>query len=185
MSNIPDSIFNDFILEERTNQDIIDKYKGKIPDELLLLWQQRGFGSIKNGFLKIINPDSFQNVIIDSYFRGNIAIPIFATGLGDIIAWEENRYLRMINYRKGKFKGISAGFEFFFSDLQDDSFCEKYLDWRPYADAIALYGNIGFDECFGYVPLLGLGGSEKVENLNKVKLIEHINLITHLMGAIE
>jgi hypothetical protein len=34
----------------------------------------------------------------------------------------------------------------------------------------------------GYTPLLALGGPEKVENLQKVKLIEHVYLITQFMG---
>lgn len=178
-------IFEDFILEERVGQDVIEKYQGKIPVELLEIWQQYGFGAILNGYLKIINPDIFQDVINESYFRKDVAIPIFATGMGDIITWEENRYLRMINYRKGKFQGISAGFDFFFQDFEEEFFCEKYLDWSPYPKAVEEYGMPTFDECYGYVPLLGLGGSEKVENMKKVKLIEHIYLITHFMGPIE
>ncbi len=138
-----------------------------------------------NGYLKIINPDLFQELLTETYFRSHVAIPIFSTGMGDIIAWEENRYLRMINYRKGKFQGISAGFEFFFSDLSNDSFLNKYLDWNPYQEAVKRYGKPGFDECFGYAPLLGLGGPEKVENLKKVKIIEHIYLITQFMGPVE
>jgi hypothetical protein len=178
-------IFDDFILEERVPQNIIDKYKEKIPNELLQVWQQYGFGSILNGYLKIINPDKFQDIMNESYFRSDVAIPIFSTGMGDIIAWEENRYLRMLNYRRGGFKGISAGFEFFFSDLENDSFCEKYLGWQPYLEAVKKYEQPAFDECFGYVPILGLGGPEKVENIDKVKLIEHICIITNLMGPIE
>ena len=30
-----------------------------------------------------------------------------------------------------------------------------------------MHGSLLFDECFGYVPLLGLGGAKKVENLKK------------------
>ena len=41
---------------------------------------------------------------------------------------------------------------------------------------------IFFDECYGYVPLLGLGGSEKVDNLQKVKIKEHI--ITRLFFSL-
>jgi hypothetical protein len=48
-----------------------------------------------------------------------------------------------------------------------------------------MYGHPAFNECFGYVPLFGLGGPEKVDNLNKVKLIEHIYLTTQIMGQIE
>ena len=43
-----------------------------------------------------------------------------------------------------------------------------------------MHGSLSFDECFGYVPLLGLGGAKKVENLKKVKIREHIELITQL-----
>ncbi|WP_105979965.1 T6SS immunity protein Tdi1 domain-containing protein [Bacillus paralicheniformis] len=178
-------VFDDFILEKKVEKDIIDRYKNEIPDELLEVWRSYGFGSILNGYLKIINPDHFQDVVKDSYFRSEVSIPIFSTGLGDIIAWEENRYLRLINYRKGKFKGIAAGFEFFFEDLESESFCEKYLDWKNYSEGVEIYGKPNYDECFGYVPLLGLGGAEKVENMKKVKLIEHIYLITQFMGPIE
>ncbi|WP_258880112.1 T6SS immunity protein Tdi1 domain-containing protein [Clostridium estertheticum] len=171
MSN---NIFNGFILEEVVAEEIINKYVGKIPEQLIEVWKKYGFGSIINGYLKIINPDRFQNVIDESYFRSQVAIPIFATGMGDIIAWEENKYLRMVNYRRGGFKGISAGFDFFFLDLESTSFCEKYLDCQPYFQAVEKYGQPTFDECFGYTPILGLGGSEKVEKLEKVKLIEHI-----------
>lgn len=50
---------------------------------------------------------------------------------------------------------------------------------------ISIYGKLNYDECFGYVPLLGLGGPEKVENLQKVKIREHIELISQLVGRIE
>ncbi|MBC6972253.1 DUF1851 domain-containing protein [Bacillus sp. Xin] len=76
-------------------------------------------------------------------------------------------------------------FKFFFNNAADDYFLERVLDWNPYQEAKDRYGELAFDECFGYTPLLGLGGSEKVENLQKVKLIEHIYLITQFMGPIE
>ena len=38
---------------------------------------------------------------------------------------------------------------------------------------------------FCYTPLLGLGGEEKVENLKKVKLKEHILIITEFMGPVQ
>ncbi|SCN06106.1 protein of unknown function [Bacillus wiedmannii] len=59
------------------------------------------------------------------------------------------------------------------------------MEWNPYLVAIQNYGIPAYNECFGYIPLLGLGGTEKVENLQKVKLIEHIYLITQFMGPIE
>lgn len=68
---------------------------------------------------------------------------------------------------------------------KDEHFVEKYLEVDKYSKAVSKLGELEYDECFGYVPLLGLGGSEKVENLKKVKIKEHIELITQLVGKIE
>jgi hypothetical protein len=48
-----------------------------------------------------------------------------------------------------------------------------------------MYGSLAYDECFGYVPLLGLGGFERVKNLQKVKIKEQLMLITELLGPFE
>ena len=120
-----------------------------------------------------------------SYFRANISIPIMITGFGDIITWEKNEYLSIVKYKNGTFDIILKRFVHIFNCLQDPYFLEKYFQIDTYNEAVAKYGELNFDECFGYVPLLGLGGSEKVENLKKVKIKEHIELITHLVGRIE
>jgi hypothetical protein len=178
-------IFQEFKLEEKIPKDVIEKYIGRIPEQLIDVWKQYGCGSILNGYLKIINPDSITEILEDAYTRNNEAIPLFVTSMGDIIVWEKSRYLNLLNFRKGKVNVISAGFDFFLEDLNDKSFIEEELEWDPYPTAIKEYGEPDFDKCFGYVPLLGLGGSEKVENLKKVKTVEHISLITQLMGPVE
>lgn len=63
----------------------------------------------------------------------------------------------------------------------------NHIRWLfgKYKDAVAKLGELEFDECFGYTPLLGLGGSEKTENLEKVNTKVHIELITQLVGRIE
>lgn len=69
--------------------------------------------------------------------------------------------------------------------VDGDYFAEKFWELDKYNEAVAKLGKLKHDECFGYVPLLGLGGSEKVENLQIVKIKEHIELITQLVGRIE
>lgn len=44
---------------------------------------------------------------------------------------------------------------------------------------------IGKEECFGFVPLLALGGKENVEHLQKVNVKVQIELITKFIGKIE
>ncbi|MBC1905417.1 DUF1851 domain-containing protein [Listeria booriae] len=176
---------NDFIHVNKMAEEVCQKYSGKIPDELLSIWRDYGIGGLLNGYLKIINPDDFQDILEETYFRSDVSIAIFATIMGDIIVWEKNKYLNLLNFRRGTVKVIESGFEFFLEDIEDENFLIEELDWNPYKEASEKFGSPAYDECFGYIPLLALGGSDKVENLKKVKLREHILFITALTGAIE
>ncbi len=179
------NILNDFNYYTKVNQFVIDFYKDKIPELLLNIWKEYGFGSFFKNYLKIINPDDYQELLEFSYFRGKDSIPVMVTGLGDIITWEKNRYLGIVKFRKGTFDIIEDGFVYFLDDLNDIEYVKDVLDNSQYMSIINRGGELAYDECFGYVPLLGLGGSEKVENLQKVKIKEHIELITQLVGKIE
>lgn len=82
------------------------------------------------------------------------------------------------------FEGIAAGFNFFWSDLADGAFDTRFFELAEYEAATNRWGQLQFDECFGYTPLLGLDGSKKVDNLRKVKIKEHIDLITQSVGKV-
>ncbi|MBC1793499.1 DUF1851 domain-containing protein [Listeria booriae] len=97
--------------------------------------------------------------------------------------WSDG-YVRLLNYRYGIVKTIFFSFEFFFEDTAYDGYREENLMWNPYQEAAKKLGTPAYEECFGYVPILALGGPEKVENLKKVKLKEHILLFSALAGAI-
>ncbi|WP_217560324.1 T6SS immunity protein Tdi1 domain-containing protein [Paenibacillus sp. GbtcB18] len=177
-------IFDDFKFKEKTPISVIEKYKDNVPAQVVEVWRNFGFGGINDGYLRVVNPDDFQEVLNDTYNRNQRAIPLFTTAMGDILVWEDE-YLLSLNYRKHEVNVVAKNFKFFFNDIFDDYYLNNALGWAPYPDAIKKYETPAFDECFGYVPLLGLGGTEKVENLKKVKLIEHIYLITEFMGQIE
>ena len=80
---------------------------------------------------------------------------------------------------------FSPGLDFFFDDLADGETLSNQLYWEPYPAAREQLGEPAYDECFGYVPLLALGGPETVEHLQKVKLREHIALIAEFTGVLE
>lgn len=178
-------VLEDFKKHEEVEPDIISLYNNKIPENLLNIWNEYGFGSFMDNYIKIINPNEYKELLENSYFRGKESIPVMITGFGDIITWEKNRYLGIVKYRKGTFDIVEDGFEYFLNDIMDDEYVKDFLDNFQYKEAIVDNGKLDFDECFGYVPLLGLGGSEKVENLKKVKIKEHIETITQMVGNIE
>lgn len=74
---------------------------------------------------------------------------------------------------------------FFDMDLSDNDYIKSNLFLENYYPAKEKLGEIAYDECYGYVPILAIGGSEKIENLQKVKIKEHISIIAQLAGKIE
>ncbi len=55
----------------------------------------------------------------------------------------------------------------FWNEYGLESFIDTYIkiiNPNEYNEGIIENGKLNFEECFGYVHLLGLGGSEKVEN---------------------
>lgn len=136
------------------------------------------------GYFKSVNPEEFKEVLEVSSQRYKDSIVLFATGMGDLVIWSDG-YVRLLNYRYGMVKTIMYTLEFLFPNIVDLEFREEELSWEPYPHAIKQFNELEYDECFGYAPLLGLGGAEKVENLNKVKLKEHILIITEFMGPVQ
>ncbi|MCC5803777.1 T6SS immunity protein Tdi1 domain-containing protein [Rossellomorea vietnamensis] len=183
------NLFNDFKKVSEVEEPTIHKFKDMLPKELIETWKIYGYGTFLNGYLKIINPDEFSSLVNDSYVRSKGTIPILSTSMGDVILYEKDEnqesYLVMINYRKGKTKVLASKYSLFLRFLEEEAFRQKALEWCPYPEAIEKYKEPEYDECFGYTPLLGLGGAEKVENLNKVKTKEHILMITEFMGQVQ
>ena len=70
-------------------QDVIDKYRDQVPSELLQIWQEDGLGTFLNGYLKVINPDDYSELVKETYFRGESSVPMFVTAFGDIIVLEK------------------------------------------------------------------------------------------------
>ena len=166
------------------NSGLIDEYAKVLPKELIDIWKEYGYGCFLNGYLRIINPKEYQELLSETYFRGACSVPILTTAFGDIIAVEDDQYIGMIKYKYGNFNIVAKNFKRFVQNMTDKCFQQDYFELEQYEEAIQQYGRLDNDKCFGYAPLLGLGGSEKVENLMIVNTKEHIRLITQLVGII-
>ena len=177
-------IFDDFVCFTKADENIIRKYSESIPALLMEIWKKYGFGTFFGGYLKVINPDDYMDLLKESYFRGDVSIPILATAFGDIITWEEGQYIRIVRYRYNNFELMIGRFDLFLKLLDDKGFLRRFFKLDDYARATEKYGDLAYDECFGYVPLLALGGKEDVGHLKKVKMREHIAVIAQLTGGV-
>lgn len=177
-------MIEDFKTIKEVDKETIEKYRGKLPDEYLNIWQEHGYCTFYGGYLKIIDPEEYQELLEKSYFLGNVSIPIMVTAFGDIITWEKDEFVGIVMYRYGENDIIQAGFKYLMMDIEYGQLNEEYLSIKQYNAAVKKYGELEYDECFGYVPLLALGGKESVDNLKKVKMKEHIELIYSMVGEI-
>lgn len=174
----------DFKSYKKVPSEMIVKYTKLVPNEIIDLWSNYGFGTFMQGYFKSVNPEEFKEILGESSQRYKDSVVLFATGMGDLVIWSDG-YVRLLNYRYGVVKTIMFTFEFFFQNINDLEFKDEDLSWQPYPEALKQYGELDYDDCFSYTPLLGLGGAEKVENLKKVKLKEHILIITEFMSPVQ
>lgn len=93
-----EKMLKDFTKVADMLQEVIEKYKEQVPAELLQIWQEDGLGAFLDGYLKVINPDDYLELLQDSYFRGDVAFPMFITAFGDIITWEKNEFVGIVKY---------------------------------------------------------------------------------------
>ena len=90
----------------------------------------------------------------------------------------------IIKYKEGTFDIFLENLSHFIKFLPDKSFTDDYFDLPLYHEAVEKYNVLDYTQCFGFVPLLALGGFKDVNHLDKVKMYEHILLITQLAGPI-
>lgn len=105
----------------------IEQCKGRLPEELFDFWREFGLGTFYNGYLKAIDPNEYIELVQQSYFDGEVTIPIFATAFGDIITWEDNKYIGILKYRYQDSDIISTGFEDFFEEVEEGVLDDDYF----------------------------------------------------------
>lgn len=123
-----EEILNDFKKEKEMPKEVIEKYRNLVPKEMIEIWEKYGLGSFLNGYLRVINPDDYKELVEETYFRGNVAIPIFITAFADVVTWEEDELIGMIEYKTLDVNAIWEGMDNFFELLSNKRFLEKNFE---------------------------------------------------------
>lgn len=80
-------------------QELLQRYKTILPDELIEIWEDNGLARLMGEYLKAVNPEDYQELLKETYYRGNISVPILVTAFGDIVTFEEGQYIGMVKYK--------------------------------------------------------------------------------------
>ena len=167
----------------------IAKYSGRVPEQLLDLWQEAGRGTFCGGMVRLVNPADYQD-FVDRYFRkawNESAVPFLVTAFGDLFACVKSQtlgdHIVFLNIRYGTFQILPN---------RPEILCNLHLFDKRHYYALDRYPEIREkagtpqpDECLGYVPALALGGTEEDGNIQRVKLLPYIQEIAQAIGDFE
>jgi hypothetical protein len=88
------------VLGEKASSQLLDSYRGRIPETLIDFWQVAGFGVWLDGYFQFCNPDRYQPVL-DLIFEGDKDIKpershlIGFSAFGHLLVWNED--LRVVD----------------------------------------------------------------------------------------
>lgn len=169
----------------------IERYRGRLPDQLLAYWTEYGWCGYADGLFWTVNPQDYEPVvqawISDTQFVEMDSFHVIGRGaFGKLHLWGEvTGYSLSISApgayclpRKSRFVGekLNFGVRVFFSSLGRS---EHDFDGL-FAPAIKKLGQLQYDEMYGFVPALALGGPATVNQLQKVKAVEHLVFLAQL-----
>jgi hypothetical protein len=191
------SIFPDFkrkygdpIDPKPVREKTLNAFKNKLPDYLLQFWQEDGIGGYMDGMIWTIDPTNYIQYLIrwgDEIVSSGF--PILRTAFGDLISWtnitvdikEDNKidfsFIALIDIRHQAIKPLGDDCKNFFEInlINKDYFIEE-TKMELFTQVLEKLGQLKADLCYGYQPLLALGGKEHIDNLKIVNFDIYLDL---------
>ncbi|MBP1853599.1 GAD-like domain-containing protein [Rhizobium halophytocola] len=178
----------------------IEAYRGKLPDYLLQFWMDHGWCSWSNGQYWLCDP-ALAKPVIDYVFMGDPDLDpekMFAfgyTAFGEIDIWYGDATIRL-NLLMDKVRVEPRYFNEEHQRFQTDKMMigssvagrvspaiapwedPNYNNMMP--QALERLGRLQWGEIYGFVPALSMGGQNSVDNLQKVRMVEHLVFLASL-----
>ncbi|USA47509.1 DUF1851 domain-containing protein [Acinetobacter sp. C26M] len=184
-------MFGEPIDKVEVTDELIKKYRGKLPESILEQWRVIGFAGYLNGLYWITNPDDYEEVIYDwledtPLVDDDVYYVLARSAFGELLLWGENNFYR---YYIKPMEGILHDTEektetaefygdlfFFYSDKDSLDHIDKNGK-KLFNRAVKKLGVLKADEMYAFEPALALGGEESLSHLAKVNLPVHMKLL--------
>lgn len=155
------------------SEETIERYKDIVPESLVQLWKQHGFGKYNNGLIELVDPAQYQELLemwlgkkVDNY------VPIMISAFGDLYYYRkltpEAEDVCVLYPQYKKIENVIWSLDGFFNEtLTDDDFIGERLSEDYFNEALEQLGLLEQDETYIYKLAFALGGAEDVSNLDK------------------
>lgn len=160
------------------------------------IYESYGICTSTNGFYRVIDPEEWQGSYMpwfllmrdeEEIFKGPELYPFMTTAFGHayIFANLENEdFVGYIDVTNNYFAMSDS--EFYLSENLNDSMFFRYsLNGDIYEKLSPVKPPLEPNECFGFFPLLSMGGDQMAENVKRVKLREHLDILAQAAGLPE
>lgn len=201
-----DEDFSEFINEfgEPTHRavvpaDCIERWRGRLPGQLLSYWQQEGWCGYANGLFWTVDPDDYEDLLeewlaethlpkIDTFHViGRTAFgKLYACGerIGpalDVACLDHTLIAFAKDLQPKKQPDLDFKIRWFFGG-RTKRYCDLLdQDNEPlFERALKKLGPLASDEIYALEPAIVLGGKATLDNLARVKLDPHLTILRQL-----
>ena len=176
----------------------IEKWRGKLPDQLLKYWQEEGWCNYANGLFWTVDPDEYED-LVEEWLEGTPLEKfddfhvIARSAFGDLYLWGErtgdsvsiscsiNAIIALGSNLNRKIDNPDFYARTFFSNKSPNHCDLDDKSGQPlFQRALAKLGPLAPDEMYGFEPAIVLGGKMLLENLVKVQLDVHLTILRQL-----
>ncbi|MBI3348942.1 MAG: DUF1851 domain-containing protein [Burkholderiales bacterium] len=176
----------------------VEKFRGKLPDQLLDYWREYGWCGYAQGLFWTVDPDEWEQEleswIGDTPFMERDSYYVIArSAFGELVLWGTNtgQSLKVVSphgwiipaFDEEKFKrrGPDKALQFFFGSTSRSTYDLDDGDGRPlFERALAKLGPLDHETMYGFVPALGLGGEPSLDHLQKLDAHVHLDIISQV-----
>lgn len=179
------------ILQRHVPRSTVERFRNKLPNQLLEYWQEHGWCGYANGLFWTVDPQEYEPVV-KAWIGGTSLMDkdtyhiIARSAFGELYFWGERTGDSLKVFAPGSYcfprkamyeeSELNFGLRIFFSNRgrEENDFGDLFTP------ALKKLGPLAHDEMYGFVPALTLGGSSDLARVQKVKAVEHLVFLAQL-----
>ena len=162
--------------------EAVERYRGRLPDEVLLEWETTGWCSYADGFLWLVDPSVYDDLLEDWLTDAASCTVFMRTAFGSFVYWDGSEAI-FLDVTQADTTHVFDTMDFVFDGvLCREQFLDAVMDRDYYVSEKPRLGAVAVDQCYAFVPPKSMGGSGAPETLQKVKLREQVALLAQVKG---